>query len=59
MPRSEVKKTEGRIRISGHKIKQLIPQPKNIQVKKEGKVVRRMTVRSKTIYPTQRENIQY
>ena len=38
------------------KIKTLLPQVKQIEVKKNGQVVRRMTVRRKTIYPPTKEN---
>lgn len=38
------------------KIKKLLSQAKQIQVKKNGQVVRRMTVRRKAIYPPTKEN---
>ena len=38
------------------KIKKLLPQAKQIEVKKNGEVVRRITVRRKTIYPPTKEN---
>ena len=38
------------------KIKKLLPQAKQIEVKKNGQVVRRMTVRRKTIYPPIKAN---
>ena len=38
------------------KIKKLLPQAKQIEVKKNGQVVRRITVRRKTIYPPTKEN---
>ena len=38
------------------KIKKLLPQAKQIEVKKNGQVVRRMIVRRKTIYPPTKEN---
>ena len=38
------------------KIKKLLPQAKQIVVKKNGQVVRRMTVRRKTIYPPTKAN---
>ena len=38
------------------KIKKLLPQVKQIEVKKNGQVVRRMTVRRKTIYPPTKAN---
>ena len=49
--RSGVKNIEGRIRNKTFEIKQLIAVPKNIQVKKTGQVVLRMTVRRKAIIP--------
>ena len=58
-PRIGVKNIEGRIRNTDIKIKQLIPQPKNIQVKENGQIVRQMIVRQKTIYPAQWRNVQY
>lgn len=38
------------------KIKKLLPAAKQIEVKKNGQVVRRMTVRRKTIYPPTKMN---
>ena len=38
------------------KIKKLLPQARQIEVKKNGQVVRRMTVRRKTIYPPTKIN---
>ena len=38
------------------KIKKLLTQPKQIEVKKNGQIVRRMTVRRKTIYPPTKAN---
>lgn len=38
------------------KIKVLLPNARNIEVKKGGQVVRRMTVRRKTIYPPTKIN---
>ena len=52
--RSEIKNIEGRIWNRDIKIKQIIPQSQNIEVKKNGQVVRRMTVRRKTIFPGNR-----
>ena len=50
-PRSGVKNIEGRIRNRDIKIKQLIPQSRNLDAKKNGQVVRRLVVRRKIIYP--------
>ena len=52
--KSGIKNIEGRIRNRDIKIKQIIPQSQNIEVKKNGQVVRRMTVRRKTIFPGNR-----
>ena len=43
-----------RIRNRRYKIKRFLAQPRNIDVKQDGRVVRRMVVRRKTIYPTTR-----
>ena len=48
--RSGIKNTEGRIRNRDIKIKQIIPQSQNIEDKKNGQIVRRMTVRRETIF---------
>ena len=56
---TRVKKIEGRIKNKDIKIKQLIPQSRNIEVKKNGQVVRQMVVRRKTIYPPRRGNAEY
>ena len=40
-----------RIRNRHYKIKRYLAQPKNIDVKQNGRVVRRMVVRRQTIYP--------
>ena len=41
----------GRVNAKNIKIKVLLPQSKNIEVKKRGQVVRRMRVRRKSIFP--------
>ena len=41
------------------KIKMLLPQSKNIEVKKRGQVVRRMRVRRKSIFPAAVRNRRY
>ena len=43
-----------RIRNRRYKIKRFLAQPKNIDVKQNGRVVRRMVVRRQTIYPSTR-----
>ena len=47
-------KNNDRIRVRNRrfKIKKFMLQPKNIDVKHNGRVVRRMVVRRQTIYPT-------
>ena len=47
-------KNNDRIRVRNRrfKIKRFMLQPKNIDVKHNGRVVRRMVVRRQTIYPT-------
>ena len=54
---SGIKNIEGRIRNRTFKIKKLIAQPKNIQVKKNGQVVRKMTVRRRAIFPSERRRV--
>ena len=56
---SGVKNIEGRIRNRTFKIKKLIAQPKNIQVKKNGQVVRKMTVRRRAIFPGETRRVYY
>ena len=41
----------GRINAKNIKIKVLLPQRKDVEVKQRGQVVRRMTVRRKSIFP--------
>ena len=48
-----------RIRNRRYKIKRFLAQPRNIDVKQNGKVVRRMVVRRKTIYPSARRRREY
>ena len=48
-----VKNIEGRIRNRTFKIKKLLAQPKNVDVKKRGFVLRKMVVRRKTIFPAE------
>lgn len=52
-PRKGIKNIEGRIRNREIKIKQLIPQPKNVQVKKNGNVIQPMVLRCRTMYPAE------
>lgn len=58
-PRTSIKNIKGRIRNRDLKIIQLIPQPKNLQVKKNKNVIRQMVLRRRTIYQAERKNIVY
>lgn len=58
-PRAGIKNIKGRIRNRDLKIIQLIPQPKNLQVKKNKNVIRQMVLRRRTIYQAERKNIVY
>ena len=49
----------GRANAKNIKIKVLLPQGKNIEVKKRGQVVRRMRVRRKSIFPAAVRNRTY
>ena len=53
---SLTRKTSGK-RIKHIKIKKLLPQAKQVQVKKNGQVIRRMTVRRKSYYPGRRKKL--
>ena len=48
-----------RIRNRRYKIKRCLVQPKNIDVKQNGRVVRRMIVRRQTIYRNTRRTREY
>ena len=48
-----------RIRNRRYKIKRFLAQLKNNDVKENGRVVRRMVVRRKTIYPSTRRRREY
>ena len=48
-----------RIRNRRYKIKRFLAQLKNNDVKENGRVVRRMVVRRKTIYPSTRRRRKY
>ena len=56
MPAGRGERNIDRIRIRNrhYKIKRYLAQPKNIDVKQTGRVVRRMVVRRQTIYPNTR-----
>ena len=49
----------GRVNAKNIKIKALLPQGKNVEVKKRGQVVRRMRVRRKSIFPAAVRNRTY
>ena len=60
LPRMGVKNIENRrIIIRRYKIKRILAQPKNVEVKHNGRVVRRMVVRRSTIYPGSRRRNYY
>ena len=48
-----------RSRINDIKIKLLLPQGKNVEVKKSGNVVRQTRVRRRAIYPPRATNVRY
>ena len=48
-----------RIRNRRYKIKRYLAQPRNIDVRQNGRVVRRMIVRRQTIYPSTRHRREY
>ena len=56
MPAGRGERNIDRIRIRNrhYKIKRYLAQPENIDVKQNGRVVRRMVVRRQTIYPNTR-----
>ena len=67
MPRRPVRpagsgeKNNDRVRIRNrrYKIKIILAQPRNIDVRHNGRVVRRMVVRRSTIYPSARRRREY
>ena len=48
-----------RIRKRRYKIKRTLAQPRNVDVRQNGRVVRRMVVRRKTVYPSLRRRTEY
>ena len=48
-----------RVRRSHYKIQNLLPQSKVVEVMQHGRVVRRMTVRRKSYYPSGKQRAQY
>ena len=60
LPRMVVKnKDNRRIRLRRYKIKRFITQPKNVEAKQNGRVVRRMVVSRYTLYPGTRKRHYY
>ena len=61
MPAGRGEKNNDRIRIRNrrYKIKRYLAQAKNVDVKHNGRVVRRMVVRRQTIYPSTRRRREY
>ena len=60
LPRMGVKNIENRrIRNRRYKTKRILAQPKNVEVKHNGRVVRRMVVRRSTIYPGSKRKNYY
>ena len=54
-----VKNIESRVRNRRFKIKGMIAQPKIVEVKKNGRVVRKMIVRRSTVYPAEVRRAYY
>ena len=48
-----------RVRDRRYKIKRFLAQPKNIDVKQNDRIVRKMVVRRQTIYPSTRRRREY
>ena len=55
----EIARNQGRVHPRDVKIKVLLPQGKDIEVKRRGQVIRRMRVRRKTIFPARVRNRTY
>ena len=53
------KEMRRRVNAKNIKIKVLLPQSKNVEVKKRGQVIRRMRVRRKSIFPAAVRNRTY
>ena len=60
-PAGRGEKNNDRIRVRNRrfKIKRMVDQPRNIDVRRNGRVVRRMVVRRRTIYPSARRRREY
>ena len=48
-----------RVRNRRYKIKRIMLQPRDVEVRHNGRVVRRMVVRRRTIYPSKRRKQEY
>ena len=61
VPAGRGEKNNDRIRIRNrrYKIKKFMLQPKDVEVKHNGRVVKRMVVRRQTIYPSTRRRREY
>ena len=57
--RGENNNDQVRIRNRHYKIKRILAQPRNIDVRHNGTVVRRMAVRRRTIYPSAQRTREY
>ena len=57
--RMRVKNIEGRICSVVFKIKRLMVQPKNINVKRNGVIVRKIVLRRRTIFPAEVRRVYY
>ena len=57
--RGEKNNDRVRIRNKRYKIKRYLAQPRNIDVRQNGRVVRRMIVRRQTMYPSARRRRKY
>ena len=60
-PARRREKNNDRIRIRNrrYKVKRFLAQARNVDVKQNGRVVRRMVVRRQTIYPSTRRRREY
>ena len=61
MPAQRGEKNNDRIRVRNrcYKIKRFMLQPRDVEVKHNSRVVRRMVVRRRTIYPSTRRRQEY
>ena len=61
IPAGTGQKNNDRVRIRNirYKIKRFLARPKNIDVKQNGRVVRKMVVRRQTIYPSTQHRREY